>query len=64
MPNNILVKDAELYDGKYVATKSVVDKEVVCSGDDPVTVYNEAKKSGFDDPVVFYVPERNLVHIY
>ncbi len=62
--NNILVNEVELYDGKYVATKSFLEKDVVCYGDDPVKVYNEAREAGVDDPVVFYIPEKNLVHIY
>ncbi|MCR4287937.1 MAG: DUF5678 domain-containing protein [Deltaproteobacteria bacterium] len=64
MLDNILVKNAELYDGKYVATKSFLDKEVVCYGDDIVKVYNAAKEAGIEAPVVFYIPERDLIHIY
>ena len=41
-----------------------MDKNVVSFGDDTVKVYNEAKKHGADDPVVFYVPEIDMVHIY
>ncbi|MBI5901868.1 MAG: hypothetical protein HZB84_00055 [Deltaproteobacteria bacterium] len=63
MPN-VLINNAELYDGKYVAIRSFLEKDVFCSGDDPVKVYNSAKEAGIDDPVVFYIPERNLVHIY
>lgn len=62
--DNILINNAELYDGKYVAVKSFIDREVICSGDNPVTVSNEAKKSGVNSPVVFYVPEKNMAHIY
>ena len=38
MDTNILVKDIEKYEGKYVATKTFLDKDVICSGDDPVKV--------------------------
>ncbi|OGW57934.1 MAG: hypothetical protein A3D21_00280 [Nitrospirae bacterium RIFCSPHIGHO2_02_FULL_42_12] len=64
MDTNILVKDIEKYEGKYVATKTFLDKDVICSGDDPVKVYNEAQNKGSDDPVIFYVPKRDVVHIY
>jgi hypothetical protein len=64
MPHNILVKDAEKYGGKYVATRSFKDKKVISSGSDPATVFEEAKKKGARDPVVFYVPEKDTVHIY
>lgn len=59
-----LVKDGERYGGKYVATKSFADKKVVSHGDDPVMVYNDAKKKGHEDPVVFYVPPKGMVQIY
>ncbi|MCR4286696.1 MAG: DUF5678 domain-containing protein [Deltaproteobacteria bacterium] len=62
--SNILVNNAELYDGKYVAIRSFLEKDVVCSGDDLIEVYNDAKEAGIEDPVVFYIPERNLIHIY
>lgn len=64
MDTVILVNNIEKYSGKYVATRSFVDKNVVSFGDDPVKVYNETKKLGADDPVVFYVPEIDMVHIY
>jgi len=62
--NNVLINNAELYDGKYVATRSFIDKDVICSGDDIVQVYNEAQRSGVKDPVVFYIPEKDMIHIY
>ncbi|MHB8482554.1 MAG: DUF5678 domain-containing protein [Nitrospiria bacterium] len=59
-----MVKNAELYSGKYVAIRSFLDKEVVCAGDNPAKVYNEAKKADTTSPVIFYVPEKDMVHIY
>lgn len=64
METCVLVNDIGRYGGKYVATKTFLDKDVVSSGDDPVKVFNDAKSHGFDDPVVFYVPEKDTVHIY
>jgi len=64
MPSNILVKNAEKYGGKYVATRSFKNKNVLSSGDDPTKVFNEAKSKGAKDPVIFYVPEKDMVHIY
>ncbi len=61
---NVLLNNIEKYSGKYVATRSFQEKEAVCSGDDPVRVYNDARAAGVEDPVVFYVPEKDLVHIY
>ncbi len=62
--NNILLKDGEKYGGQYVATKSFKNRKVVCSGSDPSTVFNEAKKKGVMAPVVFYVPKKGIVQIY
>jgi hypothetical protein len=64
MPDNVLVKDGEKYGGKYVATRSFKDKKVISFGPDPSKVFNEAKKKGAKDLVVFYVPKKDSVHIY
>ncbi len=64
METCVLVNNIEKYSGKYVATKTFEDKDVISFGDDPVKVFNDAKKTGAKDPVVFYVPEKDAVHIY
>jgi len=60
----LLINDCEKYSGKYVAKRSFQDLVVVSSGADPQEVVKEAKEKGVKDPVVFYVPEKDLVHIY
>ena len=68
MNQHVLVQDSESYSesysGQYVATKSFTDKEVVCHGDDPVKVSDEAKEKGINEPVVFYIPPKDVVQIY
>ncbi|MBI3582705.1 MAG: hypothetical protein HY096_01990 [Nitrospinae bacterium] len=64
METCVLVNNIEKYSGKYVATKTFKDKDVISFGDDPVKVFNDAKKAGADDPVVFYIPEKDTIHIY
>jgi hypothetical protein len=64
MSRNILVKDGDKYGGKYVATKSFKDKKVISFGKNPSKVFEKAKKKGVKDPVIFYVPEKDMVHIY
>ena len=64
MPARMLVKDWEKYSCKYVATRSFKDNDVVCAGTDPVKVIQEAKKKGAQDPVLIYVPEKGMTHIY
>jgi hypothetical protein len=61
---NIWLKDGAKYVGKYVATRSFKDKIVICSGKSIKAVFFAAKKKGTKDPVVFYVPEKHMAHIY
>lgn len=61
---NILIKeDGTDYSGKFVATKSFNDKEVVASGRKASSVIRKAKKKGYDSPVIFFVPKR-IPYIY
>lgn len=64
MANNVLVKDVEKYSGLFVATLSFTSKDVISSGKDVNSVLEDAKQKGANDPVVFFVPERDMVHIY
>lgn len=64
MEANILVNNIEKYFGQYVATRSFTDKDVIIHGTDPVEVFNEAKKIGVIDPVVFFIPDKDVVQIY
>ena len=64
MADVVLVNNSEKYCGQYVATKSFLEKDVIASGSDPSKVINAAKKLGIEFPVVVFVPESDLVHIY
>lgn len=64
MSTNVLVKDAVKYSGKYVAIKSFKDKTVLGSGKNPAKVMERAKAKGAKDPIIFYVPKKNSIHIY
>ena len=64
MPTKVLVNNSKKYEGKFVATRSFKDKKAVCSGSDPSKVHSCAKEKGVKDPVVFYVSQKNKVHIY
>ncbi len=64
MELNILVNNGEKYGGKYVALQSYTNKDAISFGTNPVEVYEEAKKKGVTDPVLFYVPEKDSIHIY
>jgi len=43
-----LLNDTEKYSGEYVAIRS----------------FTEARDLGVDEPVVFYVPEKDVIQIY
>jgi hypothetical protein len=43
---------------------SFENKVVVCSGSDPAMVFNRAIDKGARDPIIFFVPEREMTHIY
>lgn len=64
MESNILLKNSEQYIGKYVALDSYEDTAIVCFGSDPAIVFNRAINKGVKNPIIFFVPEREKVHIY
>lgn len=59
----ILVTTDE-FNGRYVAMKSFEDNAIVGVGDDPEKALKEAEAKGFKNPVLLYIPEKELVHIY
>ena len=59
----ILVTTDE-FSGRYVAMKSFEDNSIVGVGDDPEKALKEAEAKGFKNPVLLYIPEKDLVHIY
>ena len=61
--NQVLVSE-EGYEGKYVALRSMSDRTVVASGDDPGTVMKEARERGADHAVVFFVPSHDITLVY
>jgi len=59
----ILVTTDE-FNGRYVAMKSVDDNTIVGVGDNPEKALREAEGKGFKNPILLYIPEKDLVHIY
>jgi hypothetical protein len=62
-PNQVLISE-EGYEGKYVALRSMSDRTVIASGDDPETVMREAREQGIDNPVIFFVPSHDITLVY
>ena len=59
----ILVTTTE-YNGLYVAVKSFDDNTVVGVGDTPEQALQDAERKGYKEPVIIYIPEEDVVHIY
>ncbi len=59
-----ILVNSENYYGKYVAIKTADDNTIVGEGVTPQEALNKAKKNGFINPFLLYVPNKNLVHIY
>jgi len=56
--------NSDQYNGCYVAMKSFDDYTIIGVGDDPETAIKEALSKGYNDPVLLYIPEKEIVHIY
>jgi len=63
MDKDVLVRD-DRHEGKYIAFLSVVDHTVVAEGDDPESVVRDAKKAGYEHPMVIYVPDKDTTYCY
>ena len=59
----ILIKDKK-YNGRYVAIKDFNDPLVIADGEKPQEVYDEAIKKGCTNPVILFVPFKDMVQIY
>jgi hypothetical protein len=52
------------YNGRYVALKSSDDNTIVGVGDNPEEALKNAERKGHKNPILLYIPEKDLVHIY
>jgi len=55
---------SDKFNGRYVAMKSFEDNTIVGVGDDPDSALKEAEAKGIRNPVLLYIPEQDIVHIY
>jgi len=60
---NVLIKDSK-YNGSYVAIKDFSDSRVIANGKDPKEVHDSALKQGCSNPVILFIPTKNMVQIY
>ena len=59
----VLVNTDE-FNGRYVAMKSSEDNTIVGVGDNPEEALKDAEEKGFKNPILLYIPEKDIVHIY
>lgn len=59
-----LLINTDEFNGRYVAMKSFDDNSIVGIGDTPEEALKDAERNGFKDPVLLYIPEKDVVHIY
>jgi len=59
----VLIKEKK-YSGQYVVIKDLTDPTVIAAGNDPQKIYLEAKEKGFTEPIILFVPDKDLVQIY
>ena len=52
------------FGGRYVAMKDFNDHTVVASGQTPLEVRQKASEMGCSDPVITFVPTKDMVQIY
>jgi len=61
--NQILIT-GKGYEGKYVALRSICNRTVIASGNDPETVMREAREQDVTNPVIFFVPSHDITLVY
>lgn len=54
----------EEFNGRYVALKNFDDNTIVGAGDDPDMALKDAAANGCKNPVLLFIPEKDIVHIY
>lgn len=58
-----LIKESK-YNGRYVAIKDFADGTVIGDGKSPQEAYEKAIAKGFNEPVILFVPYKDMVQIY
>ena len=50
--------------GRFVALRSLVDREIVASGRDAIKVIAAARGKGVESPLVLFVPKEEVICMY
>jgi len=58
------VTDAAKYAGCFVAISSLEERKLISGGKDPKQVLDEAERKGYELPILFFVPPKDITYIY
>lgn len=58
-----LIKNSR-FNGRYVTMKSFNDNTVISDGDTPQEAYGKALEKGYKNPVITFIPTKDMVQIY
>lgn len=58
----ILIKDKKYY-GYYVAIKDFNEPVIICYSKDPKQVYEDAIEKGYTNPLILFVPTKDMVQM-
>ena len=59
-----IIKVSKKYINQYVAFPSFNSKKIIAYGKDPSRVIKKARKRGFQNPVIMYIPDPDVTYIY
>ena len=59
----VLIKEKK-YSGQYVVIKDLSEPTVISYGNDPQQIYNEALEKGYFEPLIIFIPSKEMVQIY
>ena len=59
-----ILVNSDKYYGQYVALKSIKDNSIVGAGYTPEKALEKARKKGIQNPILLYVPDKDIVQIY
>ena len=65
MDINIIVDaPCDEYEDQYVAIPSISSHYIISHGIEPMSVIKEAKIKGCSNPIIVYIPKKNMVNFY
>lgn len=60
---HVLIKERK-FSGYYVTVEDYNKTTIISYGEDPQKVYEEAIKKGYTEPLIVFIPSKDMVQIY